>query len=220
MPRLAGLGLDAARIAQLARRTAEAEAAIGQWAERVTRESVGLDPVGALSIPAATLAHLPDAVGIGLLRRLVDHAGGHAGAALEDPERLHAELGNDAFRRQTMGGAVVSRSGGRVWFCREAGRAPLARIELAPGAEAIWDGRFVVRNTGARAIDIAQSGLTRSQAETLLQRALDAPAAAIRTAPLVTRPGEVVAIGASVLGRGVDVAIVPPSWAENERPGN
>jgi tRNA(Ile)-lysidine synthase len=97
LPQLAGLGLDADALGTLARRAGEADAALTFWAEREWAHLVSVDALGAACVSAAALTALPKALGIKLLGRLVEAAGGgrrpHVLGAIE---RLHAALAADA----------------------------------------------------------------------------------------------------------------------------
>ncbi|MFC2951757.1 tRNA lysidine(34) synthetase TilS [Marinicaulis aureus] len=121
----------------------------------------------------ASLDRWEDAPGAdGLARRLIYAVGGGAympdGAAARDAVELAASSGaatpQKATPKATVGGAMIMRWRGRLWFLREAaaltGRAgvsPVAPQGLA--APLLWDRRFVIAPSGAAAgLQIAPLG--------------------------------------------------------------
>lgn len=199
LPALAALGLDAGQIGQFARRAGEAEDALRAWTDTQFATLVRLDPLGAATVPLGPLLDLPRAVGQRLLARLLDAVGGgQRPRALGAIERLYGRIaGEEPFGGATLLGAVVRRRGGELWLCREAGRgAPVAR-SLGGHQTLLWDRRFLIANRSDRPIAVRMAGgLSRAAAERLVGQTLRAPAAAIRSAPLVSGPdGEVMAFG-------------------------
>ena len=130
MPVLEREGLNAERLALLARRMRRAEAAL----ENAVDEAVaGLAPApwaGTIALPAAQLAQLPDEVALRLLGRAVACVGDEGPVELGKLEALYAALAASAgtvrFRR-TLAGAAVTRSGDRLTV----ERAPARRTRIA-----------------------------------------------------------------------------------------
>lgn len=199
LPGLAELGLDAATLAAFSRRAGEADDAIGEWADSQFSALVTIDPLGAMSLSAPALAGLPRAVGIKLLLRLVALAGGGQKAgALGPVERLYGRLIDGApLPGLTLFGAGIRRRGDTLWFSREAGRLPPSRIELRRGEGLLWDRRFRIGNQSQGTVSVSMAGAVSRRAAALLVGApVVAPAAAIRSAPLVMgQDGAVLALG-------------------------
>jgi tRNA(Ile)-lysidine synthase len=209
LPGLAGLGLDAAAIAALARRAGEADAALAQWADAVLAEHVGFDAFGAASLPVAQLTTLPRAVGVKLLAQILAIVGGsRSPRQLGAIERLHDRLaGSEEFLAATIAGTAIRRRGGELRFAREPGRAAVPETVVAAGLSTDWDGRFRIDNRGTLPVVVGMaSGLSRRDAEAILGRSLPTPGLAIRAAPLVRRAdGAVLALGALSLDAAVEV---------------
>jgi tRNA(Ile)-lysidine synthase len=125
MPALEREGLNAERLALLARRVRRAEAALEAVADAaVAALAPGPWPdVGPIAFPSVQFARLPAEVTLRLLGRAIACVGNEGPVELAKLEVLHADLaassGSARFRR-TLAGAVVTRSGDRL--CVE--RAP------------------------------------------------------------------------------------------------
>ncbi len=114
MGALAEEGLDASRLAQLARRLKRAEGAIEATVDRAMDElAVELAPSGSLSIEARRFAELPAEVALRLLGRAVARAGDEGPVELGKLESLKCALdcaqtaAQGRFRR-TLAGALVT----------------------------------------------------------------------------------------------------------------
>ena len=199
LPELAALGLDAETIAHFARRAGDADDAVTQWAEERFSALVRIDALGAISLSDTALTGLPRALGVKLLARVVGLAGGgQKPGALGMIERLHARVLDAApLPGVTLLGASVRRRGDTLWLTREAGRGALPAIQLGGGEDLLWDRRFRVGNRSSAPVSVRMAGaVSRRAAERLVGSSLTAPAAAIRSAPLVSGPeGEVLALG-------------------------
>jgi tRNA(Ile)-lysidine synthase len=129
----------------------------------------------------------PERVGASLAARLVRAAG--AGPFAPD-EAAAATAVAGALRQgsATLAGALLLAMRGRLIVCREpaallgrAGVAPAAALPLAPGAAALFDERFRVRNVGSRARMLLPFG--RSERAGAAARLASAPEAAFAGAP-------------------------------------
>jgi len=120
MSTLAAEGLDARRLAVLARRLRRADDALESTVDRAMAELAweGGSP-GSLTMEAAGLARLPAEVSLRLVGRAVARAGDEGPVELAKLEALKTALDavltakNVRFRR-SLAGAIVSLSGGRV----------------------------------------------------------------------------------------------------------
>lgn len=120
MPELAREGLDAHRLAQLARRLRRAdtaiEAAVDRAAEHLARGTGGGE---ASRFEASGFARLPAEIGLRLLGRAVTKAGDEGPVELSKLESLKAALdsaqkdGNARFRR-SLAGALVTLARGEI----------------------------------------------------------------------------------------------------------
>ena len=117
-PLLAKEGIDAARLALLARRVARAEVAIeGAVAEALPRATVRSSE-GLVEYDARTLFALPEEIGLRLVGRAVNHLGHEGPAELGKLEALFEAL-LDARRagtvlRRTLAGALIELSDVRL----------------------------------------------------------------------------------------------------------
>jgi tRNA(Ile)-lysidine synthase len=120
MPALAQEGLDARRLALLARRLKRADLAIEAAVDRV-EENLAVRPSGAGSsgFDASGFAQLPAEIALRLLGRAVAKAGDEGPVELAKLESLKTALddaqnaGNARFRR-TLAGALVTLAAGRI----------------------------------------------------------------------------------------------------------
>lgn len=212
MPQLAELGLDEHRLSQFARRADEADTALGQWAAERYAALVTVDPLGAARLPFSAFAALPRAVGVRLLARLLESTGGaQKPRALGTVERLHDRLlAESDFPGLTTLGTTVARRGETVWFFREPGRRASGEAMIGPAQDLLWDHRFRIVNASLAAplhVRMARE-LSRRDAERLVGGAVLAPAAAIRSAPLVSAPdGALLALGCYRFSDGVSVEL-------------
>jgi tRNA(Ile)-lysidine synthase len=123
MPALAGEGGDSRNLARLASRLARANAAIEVLADGAERYLALRDHNDAsrFGFDAGAFAGLPEEIRLRLLKRAIDRAGHEGPAELGKVEALLAVLdraianGESQKRlKQTLAGAVISLSGGRV----------------------------------------------------------------------------------------------------------
>ena len=119
MPELAREGLDAARLALLARRLKRADAAIEAAVDRAERDLAVETRAGAVSFEARRVAGLPDEVALRLLGRAIGALGDEGPVELAKLETLKSALDaaqtgeNQPFRR-TLAGALVTLAGGQI----------------------------------------------------------------------------------------------------------
>jgi tRNA(Ile)-lysidine synthase len=124
MPALAAEGLDARRLALLARRLRRAEATIEAAVEAATAvatETCSDTPLGkrsSFSMDAEKLSGLPAEVALRVLGRAIAQAGDEGPVQLSKLEALHAALQaamvDNVRLRRTLAGALVTHSGGRI----------------------------------------------------------------------------------------------------------
>jgi tRNA(Ile)-lysidine synthase len=123
MGTLAQEGLDARRLAQLARRLKRAEAAIEAAVDRATAELVVELSSGAVALEGRRFDELPAEIGLRLLGRAVARAGDEGPVELGKLEALKSALeqaqnaGETRFRR-TLAGAVVTIRGHQLFVER------------------------------------------------------------------------------------------------------
>lgn len=200
MPMLADLGLDAQALALLAERIGEADAAIGQMADRCFTELVRLDGFGSARIDLASFMALSPAISARLLGRVLNIVGGRQKPrALGQVERLRQSIAEgDLPKSTTVLGCVVRLKGNDIAIAREPGRTALPDAILLPKSELVWDERFLIIN-GSDHADLTASVadyLPRHRLEDFLGFKVTAPAEAIRTAPIVRdKDGGVLSLG-------------------------
>jgi tRNA(Ile)-lysidine synthase len=118
MPSLAAEGLDASRLAQLARRMARADAAL----ETATQEALDLLPVGpdpGITVDARAFARLPAEIALRFLRRTISRFGDEGPPELGKLEVLlealaGTRLGPRDRVRRTLAGALVTMTRDRL----------------------------------------------------------------------------------------------------------
>ncbi|HEU4659279.1 MAG TPA: tRNA lysidine(34) synthetase TilS [Pseudolabrys sp.] len=142
MPALADEGLDALRLAALARRMRRADAAIEAVVDRAMGEMISETAVqDAVSIDAARMGDLPAEIALRLLGRAITSVGDEGQPQLAKLEALMASLvsraktdPNGRFRR-TLAGAMVTFHGERIVIERApARRRPRHEKNLTKGA--------------------------------------------------------------------------------------
>ena len=139
MGALAGEGLDARRLAQLARRLKRAEAAIEAAVDRAGAELVvELAAAGAVTIETRRFDALPAEIALRLLGRVVTKAGDEGPVELGKLEALKSALdaakntGDGRFRR-TLAGAVVTLAGRQLVVERAPPRRRKLLTKRRPG---------------------------------------------------------------------------------------
>jgi tRNA(Ile)-lysidine synthase len=124
MPVLAGEGADSRNLTRLATRLARANAAIEVLADGAERYLALRDRGDAsrFGVDAGAFAGLPEEIRLRLLKRAVDRAGHEGPAELGKVESLLAVLDQAIAKgerqskvKQTLAGAVISLTGGRIY---------------------------------------------------------------------------------------------------------
>ncbi len=150
---LEALGLTTDMLALSARRLQRARAAVERAVADFCGESahVAVDPCGVIRIATPALRRQPAEIALRVLSWAVAAAGGsQEPIPLANIETLAQTLcASDATGAWTLARAKVIATTDTILFEREPGRESPAVLRLAPGAEAVWDGRFLVK-AGAR----------------------------------------------------------------------
>lgn len=205
------MGLQAKNIGLSARRLRRADAALNAIAEAAYGERFFIDPFGCVLFDHAKLAAEPAEIGIRLLARALDDAGGASPAP--DLAKIEAlfdvlSMGKLYVRGQTLGGCGIRGHGDLIQVFRELGRLDDQVLTLLPGEELNWDERFRVLlaadAVGPVQVQSAHS-ITRGQFDKLLPDMNFVPMDAVRAAPLITSGDEILALGEHVLGPNIDV---------------
>jgi tRNA(Ile)-lysidine synthase len=120
MPRLKGEGLDASRLATLARRLARAEAALaGEAARAFDRLAVKQEKSGPIAIERAGFVALSPEIALRLLGRAIDETGDEGPVELGKLEALNATLTAASAKpkgrfRRSLAGALVTLDAGSI----------------------------------------------------------------------------------------------------------
>jgi tRNA(Ile)-lysidine synthase len=101
--------------------------------------------------------------------------GRHHLAGRETAARLSAFLGDAEGGRMTAGRVVFDRRKSGLYLYREARGLP--QIDLLPGERALWDDRFLVKNTGSNRISVHAGGETAELRARLIAAGLPEPVA-------------------------------------------
>jgi len=142
---------------------------------------------------ASLAARRVDAASASMIARLIGAVSGGEHAPGEDEARA-ALAAAEETGAATLGGALLKRRGETLFVLREpaallgrAGVAPMAPLNVAPGARALWDERFIAENrarTAASLAPLGPDGLAALGPATNVGRGLfDAPDEALVAAP-------------------------------------
>lgn len=208
MPDLAVLGLTEARLAALAARIER----IDDLAERETgafwSTHVQCDGFGVFTIARSAFDKAAPETAIRVLSRAVEYGSGRVFRSLGAIENLYAALvGQQAFDRTTLGGAVIEADLRQLAVYREVGRMEMAPIVLDPGQALVWDQRFRICADRAGLSVAPAHDMTRKAFEIIFGHELDVPVAALRAAPkVVSETGEIHALGTKTLRSGIELA--------------
>jgi tRNA(Ile)-lysidine synthase len=146
MKAAATLGLSHAAVALSARRLARARTALDHVTGALLEAVVDNHRGAYASLPVEAFDRAPEELRVRLLQRLTARFGGisppPASARLEVLAERLSTVGEQVS--STLGGCQVRRMRDAIVVMREPGRRGLPVLELAPGTDAIWDGRFGV----------------------------------------------------------------------------
>lgn len=153
---LAAIGLTSDKLALSARRLARARDVVEQALESLV---AAVDVHGGVyaSVDRAIYAAAAPELRVRLLMRMLSAFGGEA----KPPRLVQVEALMDALAApgadlaSTLGGCIVKASATSIRVYREAKPGALAEIELGPGEDAVWDGRFRVALASARMLNAA-----------------------------------------------------------------
>ena len=141
---LAGEGLTAERLAATAGRLARARAALEAVVAGLLARCVWLHPAGFAWLDPSPLVAAPAETALRALGAVIAAVGGGAHAPeLAALERLLDALPDGIGSGRTLGGCRILPRRGRILVCREP-EAAAAPVQAAPGAGALWDGRFAL----------------------------------------------------------------------------
>jgi tRNA(Ile)-lysidine synthase len=198
---LQALGLTPEKLALSARRLQRARAALERSLDDLCdplRHTLTTDPRGFIRIDREALRRAPLEIAIRLLGRAVATAGG-AGAPvpLAKLEALAEAIGACACGHWTLARAKVTAKRTEILIEREPGRIPPPRLRLPGGAQALWDGRFLVSAGSDLTGDIEVRALGAEglrEATKALAITPDAPRGALRGLPAFWREGRLIAV--------------------------
>jgi tRNA(Ile)-lysidine synthase len=209
LPVLAGEGADAARIAATARRLGAARQVVEDAVARLLAEAVAPHPAGMVWLDPAAFRTAPAEVGLRSLRTVLAVVGGRPfGPRADRAEAVLRRLGEAPM---TLGGCrLLLQRDGQILVVREARALPM--VDLRPGLEVLWDGRF--RVTLAADAPPGQVGPLGGKGWAQVKDGaglMPLPAAARLTLPAVWRDGLVIAVpGVRLAGsRGVQMIWAP-----------
>jgi tRNA(Ile)-lysidine synthase len=146
MPALAAEGLSPERLAATARRMARARAALEQATAALLAQAARFEEAGYWRLDRGPLVAAPEEIGLRALSHVLRHVGGQSHPLrLARLEALHAWLrsGVESGGRTLAGCRILPAGRDLVLVVREPS-AIGPPFSLAPGAAALWDGRFEV----------------------------------------------------------------------------
>lgn len=138
------VGVTAAAIGQSAARLSRARAALEDAAQTLFRTHAELRPEGYAEIATQTMQALPLELRIRVLAQMLDAVNGGAfQVRLARLEALAGRTGSPRFRA-TLAGCIVQSNSQIIRVFREPGRMKVSQVDLQPGREVVWDGRFIL----------------------------------------------------------------------------
>ncbi|WP_068496899.1 tRNA lysidine(34) synthetase TilS [Magnetospirillum moscoviense] len=144
LPVLAGEGLSVPRLAETAARMRRARDALDWMVAQRAATSVRLHPAGFATVDLAAFIDPPEEIGLRLLVRLLQAAGGgDYPPRAERTEGLFQRLAQGRAGKATLAGCTLAIGADSVVFAREAARQA-APVTLVPGERLLWDGRLRV----------------------------------------------------------------------------
>ena len=149
-PALHALGLTDAKLALSATRLARARRAIDRAVDQFCSPDAGavrVDQCGYVTIDRARLQAAEEEIALRVLSRAIAAAGGSdEPIPLGKLEAMAASIrgAETQSAKWTLARAMITANDRTVAVEREPGREPLPKLELQPGAQACWDGRFWV----------------------------------------------------------------------------
>ncbi len=201
---LDALGLTPDMLALSAARLARARRAIEGMVDDLCDPRAGavrVDPCGVVLIDRAPLREAAEEVALRVLERAVVAAGGSGErvplAKLESVLAGVRAPRATAPARWTLARALIAAEPSAVRVEREPGREPLPEIVVAPGAAALWDGRFRVTVAAAFPGPVEVRALSEAGVRDLRRRAPAAQGVSARVAaavPSIRHQGRLVAV--------------------------
>jgi tRNA(Ile)-lysidine synthase len=208
---LDALGLTPDMLALSAARLARARRAVEAMVDEVCNPEAGAvrvdDACGAVLVDRGALRQIAEEVALRVLERAILAAGGGERPSLSKLEVVVRGLWeargsgqstalSKSQSRWTLARALITAEPGVVRVERELGREPLPELTLAPGAAALWDGRFWVSVGKAYAgASVKARALGEANLRDLRRRRLVAEGASrgAATVPALWRGEEIVA---------------------------
>lgn len=199
-PALHGLGLTPRMLALAAGRQRRAVAALERTTDALLTTAVDLNGGAFAGILGTAYAAAPEDIRVRLLTRLLGMFGGAAPRAeLAEVERLATALAGAGPVRATLGGCAVRTTAREIRIFREAGRAVLPQLALAPGETMRWDDRFLIAHApGPAGLAVTVRALDPALYAELRRRASprpSIPSRAAATLPAVWAGDRLVAVG-------------------------
>jgi tRNA(Ile)-lysidine synthase len=203
---LDALGLTPDMLALSAARLARARRAVEAMVDAVCDPEAGAvsmdEACGAVLVDCAALRQVAEEVALRVMERAILAAGGGERPALSKLEAVvrglweprAAQSAGPKQGRWTLARALITVEPDVVRVERELGREPLPELTLAPGAAALWDGRFWVSVAKAYAGGpLKVRALGESNVRDLHRRRLIGDARGATTVPALWRGDEIVA---------------------------
>ena len=175
LPVLAQAGIDVNAIGLSTRRLDRASAALDDLAGHLWDRAVTAHQGAFMAIERRAFDASPPELRVRLLIRAVAAMGaamGEPGVApnLAQIEDVVVALNERILPARTLNGAVVLATAATISVFREAGRRGLPVIDLAPGHNAAWDGRFAVDLAARASAPVVVRALSASEWSQLRRR--------------------------------------------------
>ena len=211
MPQLQELGMSSEKMGNAAMRLRRADQALIELTEQLYADLILIDPFGCVHFETEMLIKQPAELGVRLLFRAIDDAGGeHDVPSLSQVEKLYDHISANIIGLSdlTVGGCGIKFKDGMGQIFRELGRMPDEKICVQPGGTYLWDKRFRVLVAEDHADDIViapAADFSRKKLDNLLPDLPFVPIQAVRSSPLVMCGDDILALGEHVMTSQVDV---------------
>ncbi|MDC9701321.1 MAG: tRNA lysidine(34) synthetase TilS [Alphaproteobacteria bacterium] len=145
-PAMSSEGLTARRLADTARRMRRVRTALSSMVVHLSARAARFDPAGFCILDRSILCEAPEELILRLLVKALMLVGGQSvRPRARSSEALAYVIATGGSGRRTLHGCCIDIGRDNILIWREFGRHGLPEINVKPGDDVLWDGRFHVR---------------------------------------------------------------------------